>query len=295
MEELLRGPQHHHSILFTQSLTMLDSIITGLLGGIAVALSIAATILNGIFAIALANTSIPDVLRLLLFIAFALNIVCLAYLVFFIYISIRKINNRAGSWSGAFRWRMLAIGVVIAVIALVLTLIALIWLATVRDHLPRKIALQASKSMYITWFAIWNVSILAEAATFAIIGNWTKSMERPNSVQDLDFGIRIPPMHEVARPTTTATRESYNSQDPTLASPPRTPRTPTSTLRNSSSTRAGPGSSRVKLIQKGSARSSLDYPAGEAQSIDCAFDRWVSPPFPEMSCREAAVASFAPL
>ena len=259
---------------------MLDSVIAGGLGSIAVALTIAACALNGIFAVALANTSIPDVLRLLLFIAFALNIVCLAYLVFFIHMSIRKINNRAGSWSSAFRWRMLAIGVVIAITALVLTVISVIWLATIRDDLPHKIALQTSKLMHILWCAIWGASIIAEAIVFGFIGNWTRSMQRPNSIQDLDFGIRIPPMEEVARPTTTAIRESYSSQDPTLASPPRTPRTPTSTLRNSSSTRVGPGSSRVKLIQKGSARSSLDYPAGDAQSIDSAFDRWVSFPFP---------------
>lgn len=255
---------------------MLSSLITGVLGSISLALSIAATVFNGIFAIALANTPIPDVLRLVLFIAFALNIVCLAYLVFFIHISITKINNCAGSWSSAFRWRMLAIGVVVALVALVLTVITLIWIATLRNDLPYHIALQRSKVMYIIWFVTWGLSILAEAAIFVFIGNWTKTMQRPDSVQDLDFGIRMPPMEEVPRPTTSATHDSYSSQDPTLASPPRTPRTPTSTLRNSSSTRIGPGSSRVKLVQKGSARSSLDYPAGEAWSIDSAFDRWVS-------------------
>lgn len=139
---------------------MLDSVIAGGLGSIAVALTIAACALNGIFAVALANTSIPDVLRLLLFIAFALNIVCLAYLVFFIHMSIRKINNRAGSWSSAFRWRMLAIGVVIAITALVLTVISVIWLATIRDDLPHKIALQTSKLMHILWCAIWALQLL---------------------------------------------------------------------------------------------------------------------------------------
>lgn len=255
---------------------MLSSLITGVLGSISVVLSIAATVFNGIFASALANTPIPDVLRLLLFIAFALNIVRFAYLIFFIYISITKINNCAGSWSSGFRWRILAIGVVVALIALVFTLMTLIWIATLQDDLPHHIALQRSKVMYIIWFVTWGLSIVAEAAIFAFIGNWTKTMQRPKSVQDLDFGIRMPPMEEVPRPTTSATHDSYNSQDPTLASPPRTPRTPTSTLRNSSSTRIGPGSSRIKLVQKGSARSSLDYPAGDAQSIDSAFDRWVS-------------------
>lgn len=273
---------------------MRDSVVAGGIGGIAVALAIAATTLNGIFAIAVANTSIPDVLRLLLFIAFALNNVCLAYLIFFIYISIRKINGWAGSWSSAFRWRMLAIGVVLATTALVLTIIALIWLATTMADLPHKIASQTSRLMHIVWCAIWGASILAEAAIFGFIGHWTRSMQRSDSVQDLDFGIRMPPMEEVARPTTRPTRESYSSQDPTLASPPRTPRTPTSTLRNSSSIRVGPGSSRVKLIQKGSARSSLDYAAGEAQSIDSAFDRWASSPIPKTSRRDGAVIFSAP-
>lgn len=268
---------------------MLDSVVAGGLGSIAVALTIAASALNGIFAVALANTSIPDVLRLLLFIAFALNVVCLAYLVFFIHISIRKINDRAGSWSSAFRWRMLAIGVVIAIVALVLTVISVIWLATIRDDLPQKIALQTSKLMHILWCTIWGASIIAEAVVFGFVGNWTRSMQRPSSIPYSDFGIRVPPIMEEARPTRTAIRDSYSSQDPTLASPPRTPRTPTSTLRNSSSTRVGPGSSRAKLIQKGSARSSLDYGSSEGQSIDSAFDRWVSSPFPTNLCPEAAL------
>ena len=261
---------------------MLLSTIAGILGGIAIALTVAATVLNGIFAIALANSTAPDVLRLLLFIAFTLNIVCLAYLAFFIYVSIRKINNRAASWSSTFRWRMLAIGAVLGIVALVLTIILLLWLATVRDDLPHRIALQSRRTMYIMWFAIWGLSIFAQAAIFAFIGKWTTSMQRTSSVgrPDLDFGIRVPPMNEV-RPTTNATRESYNSQAPTLASPPRTPRTPTSSIRHSSSTRVGPGSSRVKLIQKGSARSSIDFPAGEAQSIDSAFDRWDTSSVPQ--------------
>jgi hypothetical protein len=251
-------------------------MITAALGGISIAFTTTATVLNGIFAIALADATIPDVLRLLLFIAFALNIVCLAYQAFFTYVSVRKINNRAISCASGFRWRILTIGVVLASIALVLTIVVLIWLVTVRDEMPHKIALQTSQTIYIVWFAVWALSVFAEVAVFAFIAKWTTQLQRPNSVDHLDFGIHIPPMQEV-RPTSNATRQSYQSQDPTLVSPPRTPRTPrtpTSSIRNSSSTRVGPGSSRVKLIQKGSARSSLDFPAGEATSIDSAFDRW---------------------
>lgn len=137
--------------------------------------------------------------------------------------------------------------------------------------MPHTIALQTSQTMYIVWFAAWGLSFLAESAVFAFIAKWTIRTQRPQSADYLDFGIQ--PMHEI-RPITNATRQSYNSEDPTLASPPRTPRTPSSSIRHSSSTRVGPGSSRVKLIQKGSARSSLDFPPVEATSIDSAFDRW---------------------
>ena len=73
------------------------------------------------------------------------------------------------------------------------------------------------------------------------------------------------------------TNQSYDSQQLTLNSPPRTPVSRgESFTRRSSSTKVGPGSSRTKLVRH-SNRSSFEvvpFPTGEVMSLDSAFDNW---------------------
>jgi len=268
-----------------QKKRMLETTKALAIGGLTVLIIIASTVLNVVFASNVADNLIISGLRVTLYVAFGLNLLSLVSLCFFSTIYVR---NLAGHSIGQKKstWAQYVMGVSIAAIALAVSGGSLVWLVVRRLDLPRAMLRQSPIVLVAVWFTLWGVSLILQAALFAYLGSWTWNALRTRSAGrlDLDFGIRVPSMAE-ARPTTRESRRSFQSQDPTLHSPPRTPisrRRRSSHARRSSSTRVGPGSgpnsaSRTKLVGKGSARSSFEippFPASEAFSIDSAFDQY---------------------
>lgn len=170
-----------------------------------------------------------------------------------------------------------------ACVAAVLSFTSLIWAVVRMVDLPGQMARQSSRTILIAWFAIWSVSAGLQSGTFAFIAWWTKRAFHNRSIaaMDLDFGVGSPEMGQSPsqpRPTS----ESFRSQDPTLTSPPQTPTTIgfSSPFRSSKSgSKGGPTSSRTRLVHSTSftretAKSSFDYPTGEAVPIEHPFDNW---------------------
>ena len=251
---------------------MKETHITWTLGAVGVGLGLACTVLNVVFAYSLASVKLLAALRILLFVAFGLNLVAIAALVFFTTAFVQKLHHRTISFNHTSAWQRLGVCAGIITFAACLSGVTLVWLAVRQHELPKHTLRQSSRVLLIVWFTLWGLNAMVLASLVTYIGLWTRKVLKAQSVGqlDLDFGIQAPETEERR-----ASRYSYNSQDPTLHSPPRTPNTRTSSsLRHSSSTKVGPGSSRTKLIAKGSARSSNEYPAGEATNIDAAFDSW---------------------
>jgi hypothetical protein len=250
--------------------TMPKPIIARSLGGLATALTVAATAFNLIFAASL--TDATPAIQLLAFVAFAVNLLVIATLIFLATYYVAKLKPDPIELPTRLCWRFIAMGIVVTIVSMPLSLITLISLTRALKHLPRRIVNQPVDTMLIAWFALWGVSVLLRIAFFAFTVVWTKGVLQTRGADqenlDLDFGITLPAMVE-ARPDTQGTMRSFQSQENTLASPPKTPPTsrPKSSLRSSSSTKVGPGSSRTKLIQD-SAKSSFDFP------VDDGFDRW---------------------
>jgi hypothetical protein len=223
-------------------------------------------------------TEATPAIQLLAFVAFAVNLLVIATLIFLATYYVAKLKPEPIELPTRLCWRFIAMGIVVTIVSLPLSLITLISLTRALKHLPRRIVNQPIDTMLIAWFALWGVSVLLRVAFFGFTAMWTKNVLRTQGADeeslDLDFGIASPTMAE-ARPDTQGTMRSFRSQDNTLASPPKTPTTPRpkSSLRSSSSTKVGPGSSRTKLIHD-SAKSSFDFPAGEAFPVDDGFDRW---------------------
>jgi hypothetical protein len=240
---------------------------------------VAATAFNVIFAFSLSDAR--PAIQLLAFVAFATNLLVIATLIFLATYYVGKLSLDPTGLRRRLCWRFVAMGIIVTIVSLPLSLITLISLARALKHLPHRIAHQPIETMLIAWFALFGVSVLLRAVFFAFTAVWTKQTFQTHAPDDqsldLNFGIGSTDMVE-ARPDTQATTRSFQSQDNTLASPPRTPSTPCpkSSLHSSSSTKVGPGSSRTRLIQD-SAKSSFDFPAfpaGEAFPLDNGFDRW---------------------
>lgn len=256
---------------------MQKPIIARTLGGLAAA-SMAATVsLNVIFAFSLSNAN--PAIQLLAFVAFAINLLVIATLIFLTTYYVGKLRLDPVGLRRRLCWRFVAMGIIVTILSLPLSLVTLISLMRALPHLPRRIVHEPVRTMLVAWFALFGVSVLLRAVFFAFLVVWTKQSFPTQSADaqslDLDFGVGSSDMVE-ARPDTRGTSRSFWSQDNTLATPPRTPTTPRpkSSLRSSSSTKVGPGSSRSKLIQD-SAKSSFDgFPAGEALPLDNGFDRW---------------------
>jgi hypothetical protein len=253
--------------------TMPKPIIARSLGGLASASMVAATTFNLIFAASL--TGATPAIQLLAFVAFAVDLLVIATLIFLATYYVAKLKPDPIELPTRLCWRFIAMGIVVTIVSILLSLITLISLTRALKHLPRQIVNQPVDTMAIAWFALWGVSVLLRIAFFSFIVVWTKSVLQTQGADqenlDLDFGITLPAMVE-ARPDTQGTMRSFQSQENTLASPPKTPPAsrPKSSLRSSSSTKVGPGSSRTKLIQD-SAKSSFDFPAFP---VDDGFDRW---------------------
>jgi hypothetical protein len=261
-----------------------------ILGGFALAFDSASLVLNILFATSLADVAKLDALRILLFVSLGLQVVAIGSLTYFAFFHVPKLGRTSLTVTSAIWW-IYVYGASVAAAALALIGLTLVWSVIRQEDLPSTVVGLHPMVMLGIWFGAWGVTLALQTAFYVMLGLWTRAVLKVQSVGrlDLDFGIRLPPMGEV-RPQTQDTQRTFSSQDMTLRSPPRTPtsRGPPSSSR-SSVTRVGPGSSRIKLV-KGSARSSLDippFPAGEATSIDSAFDNW------DTSCvhRELRVAA----
>jgi hypothetical protein len=248
-------------------------IIARSLGGLASASMVAATTFNFIFAASL--TDATPAIQLLAFVAFAVDLLVIATLIFLATYYVAKLKPDPIELPTRLCWRFIAMGIVVTIVSMPLSLITLISLMRALKHLPHQIVNQPIDTMLIAWFALWGVSVLLRVAFFGFTVVWTKGVLRARGADqeslDLDFGITLPAMVE-GRPDTQGSMRSFRSQENTLASPPKTPPTsrPKSSLRSSSSTKVGPGSSRTKLIQD-SAKSSFD---SQAVNVDNGFDRW---------------------
>lgn len=256
---------------------MQKPIIARTLGGLAAASMAAAVSLNLIFAFSLSNAN--PAIQLLAFVAFAINLLVIATLIFLTTYYVGKLRLDPIGLRRRLCWRFVAMGIIVTILSVPLSLVTLISLMRALQHLPHRIVHEPVRTLLIAWFALFGVSVLLRAAFLAFMVAWTKQSFQTQSADaqslDLDFGVGSSDMVE-ARLETRGTTRSFWSQDNTLATPPRTPTTPRpkSSLRSSSSTKVGPGSSRSKLIQD-SAKSSFDgFPAGEALPLDNGFDRW---------------------
>jgi hypothetical protein len=260
---------------------MKDTYTAWILGGVALILSVACIVLNVVIASALAGIRVLAATRVLAYITFGVNLAAAISFVFFITVFVQKLNNRSISFDHKSAWRRFGVCAGISALAAVLSASVLIWLVVRERQLRPHVLHQSSKIILVLWFVLWGITAALQTAVFSFVGLWTKRVLQAQSVGQLrlNFGLSMPPMDEV-HPHTHGRSRSFQSQDLTLNSPPRTPSTSckrSSSLRNSSSTKGGPGSSRTKRF-KGSDRSSSDcpaaFPAGEATSIESAFDNW---------------------
>jgi hypothetical protein len=243
-------------------------------------MTLAATILNAIFALSLQHS--VTAIQLLACIALAVNFLSTCGLVFIVSRYIPKIKEASTGWSTALCWRFLGMPIAIASVAASLSFITLVWTVVRMGDLPDRIAGRSSRTIVVAWFNIWGVSAGLQIGTFVFISWWTKRAlyNRSIAAMDLDFGAGSPEMGQSLQPRPTS--ESFRSQDPTLTSPPQTPTTIgfSSPFRSShSGGKGGPTSSRTRLVHstsftRESAKSSFDYPTGEAVSIDHSFDNW---------------------
>lgn len=257
---------------------MQKSVIAQILGVLALASVLAATAFDAIFAFSMNQAKAW--IQLLAFVAFAVNVLVIATLVFLNTYYVAKLKPDPIGLRPRLFWRFLILGIVVTVVSMPLSLITLIGFTNGRRHLPSLLLNEPTENLLIAWFALWGMSGLLRIAFFVFIAIWTKKAVKKQAADqqslDLDFGIGSTDMVE-ARPET-RDRTSFQSQDVTLASPPRTPTThgQKSPRWSSTSTRVGPGSSRTKLVPN-SAKSSFDspaFPAAEAIAMDNAFDRW---------------------
>lgn len=179
-------------------------------------------------------------------------------------------------------WKTLVSTALLSLLTNTIPATALVW-ATLRvndleDHLGKT----SLHTLLFSWFAVWACSVICNIAAYGYLGWCSKHRSQVHSTDSssLDFGIDIPSRRHSSRPQTRETTHSFRSQDPTLASPPRTPTgTAKSSLRHSSSSNIRPANSRTHLIRQASfpqdsTRTSHDYAGSEVTSVDHGFDRW---------------------
>ncbi|KAK5197092.1 hypothetical protein LTR92_003030 [Exophiala xenobiotica] len=247
---------------------------TGSLAGL---FTIASTVLNVVFASSIHDVQVLAALRVLLFVAFALSLIDLAATVYFSTLNVRSLlGYTLGGKKRA--WVVFTLGTIAAAISICVSGVTLVWLVVRRSQLPTLVLGTAPTVLLGVWFALWGASAASQVVLYCLLGVWTKEVLKTQRASrlDLDFGIRVPSISMVGRPSTQHTNRSFGSQDVTLHSPPRTPVSRGGSITRSSSTRVGPGSSRTKLIPH-SNRSSFEpvpFPVGEAITVDNAFDNW---------------------
>ncbi|RMZ87625.1 hypothetical protein DV736_g5147, partial [Chaetothyriales sp. CBS 134916] len=248
-----------------------------ILGGLAASFTIASIVLNLIFALGISHIETLTALRILSYIALALALTALLGLVYFSTFYVQKLRKAPWDLTSSL-WGLFAYGASVSSLAIILTGVNLVWAATSQDDLPKTISGIDLMSVVGVWFGMWGVALILQVALYMVLGFCTAKTLRANQIgqQDLDFGIGLS-QTDAIRPQTIMSEMSVSSQDPTLHSPPRTPKSWAPSTRRSSSTRVGAPSSSITKKSKGSRRSSTDigaFPAGEAISIDSAFDSW---------------------
>lgn len=256
---------------------MEQSIQVWIISGFAIAFDIASIVVNIILAV---SVSEPDLgaLRALLFVAFGASIAAVVALLYFTIFHVQHLRSASIGLKGT-SWWILCGGAGFAAVALTVTGLALVWATTRKDELPKTIVHDDPIVLLAICFAAWGITLILQIAFYLLLGRWTRKALRIQSIGrlDLDFGISPVPMQDIHRTGSCNTHRSFPSQDITLNSPPRTPTSQMPSTRRSSATKIGTmSSSKIRLV-KGSAKSSLDmpaYPAGEAVSIDSAFDMW---------------------
>lgn len=247
------------------------------IGSIAAALSVASSVFNVVFAYHLSDYLVLSALRVLLFVAFAISLVNLAGIVYFCTFYAKSLSNHSLGLK-ARTWGLYSGGATVCFVSIAVSGVTLIWLMLKRTELHNDVLSVAPMTLIATWFGLWGASGIAQILLFCFLGIWTRVVLKTQRASrlDMDFGVRAS-MHDISRTNTHRTNRSFGSQDVTLNSPPRTPVSRgESSTRRSSSTRVGPGSSKTKLMRP-SAKSSFEimpFPAGEASSIDSAFDDW---------------------
>ena len=244
-------------------------------GGAALLSSLASTTFSVLFAVS--DTRVSGI-ELLGFVSAGVNVLSASSLGFFVCYYIPKINKSPAVWTPGFSWRVLAVGISVAGIALATSVATLIWTSVHLNDLPEKMLSQATSSMLTGWWMLWSASLMFDAIIFSVLGWWIARSLRNNSIDQssLDFGIpQVPPMEE--RPTTSNTARSFRSQDPTIAvTPPRTPPAPNarSSTRSPYSGKVRSSSSKAKLIRQNSTPRESTESSFDAGSIDDGFDRW---------------------
>ncbi|KIV89718.1 hypothetical protein PV10_07098 [Exophiala mesophila] len=249
-----------------------------LVGSLAALLSLASSVFNVLFAYHISTRPLNSALRILLFVAFAISVLNFAGVIYFCAGYTRNLQGHSLGLKKQ-TWGLFTAGVVIAGVSIAATGVPLVWLFVRQTGLRENVLNMPVMTMLAIWAGLWGATAILQLVFYTLLGLWTKNVLRSQRASrlDMDFGRRVSSMYEVQSASMHQQRPSFNSQDMTLASPPRTPISRGgSGVRRSSSTRVGYSSSRTKLVRP-SARSSLEgnpFPAGEAMSIDSAFDDW---------------------
>lgn len=256
---------------------MEQSIRLWIIGGFSIVFLLASVVFNALLVSGFSNAVELSALRTLLFVSVGLGVVSLISLLYLNIVPIRQLRAASLGLSRTAWWAFVYVTAVSSS-SLALTGVVLVWSVLEQDRLPTDVIVQEPIILIAVWFGCWGVTLILQVAFHTLLGIWLRKALKKQSLGrlDLDFGIRPMPLDEV-RPESQMTQQTFRSQDITLNSPPRTPVSHHPSTRRSSSTRVGTiSSSKIKLV-KGSAKSSLDlpaWPAGEAVSIDSAFDMW---------------------
>lgn len=256
---------------------MEQSIRLWIIGGFSIAFQLASIILNALLASSISSEVDLSALRTLLFISVGLSVVALIGLTYYNIVPVRQLRAASIGLSST-TWWVLVYGIAVSASALILSGVVLVWSVLKQEDLPKNAVAEEPIVLIGICFAAWGVTLILQVAFYILLGIWTRKALHNLSMGrlDLDFGIR-PVTRDEFRPESQMTQRTFQSQDITLNSPPRTPISHIPSTRRSSSTKVGTmSSSKIRMV-KGSAKSSLDlpaWPAGEAVSIDSAFDAW---------------------
>ncbi|KAL9107612.1 MAG: hypothetical protein Q9227_007515 [Pyrenula ochraceoflavens] len=259
---------------------MQKSSVAWAVGSATLLFSAASTTLNAVFGV-----SIPrDIaaVRILALIALALNALCIPVIVIILFVYTKRVMEDPLGWGSIKSWTIIGGAALTSFAAAVTSAIDLVWAIVKLNDIPKQISTLSSKSVLVSWFAVWGCSVIFQVAIYGLLASWIRYRCHGHSTDSssLDFGIDVANQPTNSRPVTRDTARSFRSQDPTLASPPRTPTNAGKSLLHAVSTNSmRPANSRTQLVRQGSyrqdsARSSTDYAGSEMTHVDNGFDKW---------------------